>query len=59
LRIENRDAGTGVHVTADKPLAHLSMWSIRSVLAVEPYIGLVIQPGQTASWSYTYTYYKL
>jgi hypothetical protein len=59
FRVENRDAGIGIHVTADRPLAHVSMWSIRSVLAVEPYIGLAIQPGQTASWSYTYTYYRL
>jgi hypothetical protein len=59
FRVENRDAGVGIHITADRPLAHASLWAIRSVLAVEPYINLVIPPGQTASWSYTYTYYRL
>ncbi len=59
FRVENRDARIGIHVEADRPLAHASLWAIRSVLAVEPYISLVIPPGQTASWSYTYTYYRL
>ncbi len=59
FRVENRDAGIGIHTAADRPLAHMSMWSIRSVLAVEPYIGLAIAPGQSAGWSYTYTYYRL
>jgi 6-phosphogluconolactonase len=59
FRVENRDAGIGIHVTGDQPLAHVSMWSIRSVLAVEPYISFVIPPGQTESWSYKYTYYRL
>ena len=58
FHVENRDAGIGIHVTADQPLARLSMWSIRSVLAVEPYISLTIPPGKTVSWSYTYTYYR-
>ncbi len=59
FRVENRDAGIGIHVAANRPLAHVSMWSIRSVLAVEPYISLAIPPGETVSWSYTYTYYRL
>ncbi len=59
FRVENRGAGIGLHVTADQPPAHVSMWSIRSVLAVEPYISFVIPPGQTVSWSYTYTYSRL
>jgi hypothetical protein len=58
FRVENRDAGFGLHVTATRPLAHMAMWSIRSVLAVEPYISLYIAPGHTANWSYTYTYYR-
>lgn len=59
FRVENRVAGIGIHIQADRPLAHASLWAIRSVLAVEPYINLVIPPGQTARWSYTYTYYRL
>jgi hypothetical protein len=59
FRVENRDARIGIHITADRPLAHTSLWAIRSVLAVEPYINLVIPPGQIASWSYTYMYYRL
>ena len=59
FRVENHVAGIGIHIQADRPLAHTSLWAIRSVLAIEPYINLVIPPGQTAGWSYTYTYYRL
>ena len=57
IRIENKKAGAGVHITGDRPLTRLGYWSIRTVLAPEPYIDLNIEPGQEFAWTYTYDYY--
>src|SRR5688572_2145715 len=57
IRIENKKTGAGVHITGDRPLTRLGYWSIRTVLAPEPYIDLNIEPGQEFRWTYTYDYY--
>lgn len=56
VRIENRRTGAGVRVTADRPLASLPLWSIRSVIAMEPFIDVSTEPGSTTRWKLTYTY---
>jgi len=57
IRIENTKVGAGVHITGDRPLTRLGYWSIRTVVAPEPYIDLNIAPGQEFAWTYTYDYY--
>lgn len=57
IRIENKKVGAGVHITGDRPLTRLAYWSIRTVVAPEPYIDLNIEPGQQFAWTYTYDYY--
>lgn len=57
--IENTQAGVGMRIIGDRPLASLSLWSIRSVLALEPFIAMTIEPGQDFSWTYRYQYYAL
>lgn len=57
VRIENRARGAGVRVTSDRPLANLSLWSIRSVISMEPDVDVNIDPGASMSWTYHYTYY--
>ena len=57
IRIENKRAGAGVHITGDRPLMRFGYWSIRTVVAPEPYIDLKIEPGQQFTWTYTYDYY--
>lgn len=59
ITIENRKAGAGMKIAADRPLSEQHLWSIRSVLAMEPFIHMSVQPGQTFSWKYIYTYYTL
>jgi len=59
IRIENSRAHAGLTITGDRPLHSLELWSIRSVVAVEPFIHIAIQPGQTFTWTYTYTYFTL
>jgi hypothetical protein len=59
IRIENSRVRAGVRITADRPLESEQLWSIRSVLAVEPFIHMSIEPGQSFSWKYSYFYYSL
>jgi hypothetical protein len=59
ITIENRKVGAGMQITGDRPLSKENLWSIRSVLAVEPFIDMSIEPGKAFSWTYDYTYYSL
>lgn len=59
IRIENRKAGAGMVITGDHPLVHINLWSIRSVLAIEPFISMTIAPGKTFTWKMMYRYYTV
>lgn len=58
ITIENRKIGAGIRIAGDRPLASMHLWSIRTVLAMEPFIEMSIPPGKTFRWAYTYTYYS-
>ena len=57
--IENRKAGAGVEMIGDRPLNRLALWSIRTVLALEPFLAFDIAPGAEYTWEYTYRYYTI
>jgi hypothetical protein len=57
IRVENRTAGAGLRFSGDHPLSHVNLWSIRTVLAVEPFISMTIEPGSEFSWKISYEYY--
>jgi len=57
IRIENKKVGAGVHITGDRPLTRFGYWSIRTVVAPEPYIDINVEPGGQFAWTYTYDYY--
>lgn len=59
VRIENRRVGAGMVIRGNRPLSHLALWSIRSVLSVEPFIDFEILPGSEFHWDVNYTYYTL
>lgn len=59
IRIVNRKVGAGVHITGDRLLARLNLWSIRTVLALEPFIDMNIAPGAEFTWTTNYDYYTL
>jgi hypothetical protein len=59
IRVENRRTGAGVRVVADRPITRLVYWSIRSVLSPEAYMQMRIEPGRSAEWKLTYTFYVL
>jgi len=35
------------------------LWSIRAVVAMEPFVSVEIEPAQEFTWMSTYEYYKL
>jgi hypothetical protein len=57
ITIENEAAQAGVTITADRPLSREELWSIRSILAMEPFIDMTIEPGKSFSWKYHYAYF--
>jgi hypothetical protein len=59
IRTEDHKAGAGVRIRADRPLSRLSVWSIRSVMAVEPFIDISVEPGKEFHWKYIYDYYSV
>jgi hypothetical protein len=56
IHVGNAKTGAGMRVTADQKLTKINVWSIRSVMAVEPYIAIDLKPGATKQWTYVYTY---
>ena len=56
IRVGNAKTGAGMRVTADQPLTKINVWSIRSVMAVEPYIAIDLKPGAAKQWTYFYSY---
>ncbi len=56
IKVENTKTGAGMRVTGDQKLVKMYLWSIRTVMAVEPHIGIELAPGETKRWTYTYTY---
>jgi hypothetical protein len=59
IRVENSRLGAGMRIAADRPLSSESLWSIRTVLAMEPFVSLSIEPGNEFAWKSTYNYYIL
>jgi hypothetical protein len=57
--IENRRVGSGVKISTDRPLIRSLLWSIRTVLAVEPYIAVNVEPGAEFTWKNTLDYYTI
>jgi hypothetical protein len=58
FRIESSKARVGVRIRGDRPLNNASLWSIRSVMAVEPFIDIAADAGKEFTWNYTYDYYS-
>lgn len=59
FRIENKKVGAGVRIRGDRPISSLMLWSIRSTLAIEPFIAIAVKPGEQFAWTYTFDYYVL
>jgi hypothetical protein len=57
--IENKKVGAGVKITGDRPVTREILWSIRTVLAIEPYISVDVQPGAEFTWKDVFDYYTI
>jgi hypothetical protein len=58
ITVMNKKSGYGVRITNDLPITFLPVWSIRTTLCPEPYIDIEIQPGQSQSWTTTYSFFS-
>ena len=58
FEIANTKLGVGMRLTGDVPLARVQLWSIRSVVAVEPFIDINIAPGASFTWKNEYTFFQ-
>ena len=54
---ENEKIGAGVHIQGDHPFSNIALWSIRTVMAIEPYNSFHIDPGADAEWTLRYTFF--
>jgi hypothetical protein len=59
ITILNKKVGAGVRISGNRPLIREFLWSIRTVVAVEAYIAIDVQPGAEFTWKNTYEYYTL
>ena len=59
IRIENRKVGAGMRIRGDRPLSFVNFWSMRKVLAMEPFIAMTIAPGSKFTWNIYYEYYTV
>jgi hypothetical protein len=59
IHIENKNVHAGMTISGDQPLSKVAFWSIRSVIAVEPFIDISLEPGSHSTWKYDYEYYTL
>ncbi|HEY2382525.1 MAG TPA: hypothetical protein VGK48_15220, partial [Terriglobia bacterium] len=59
IRIENSRLGAGMKIEGNRPLLRASLWSIRTVMAVEPFVDIVVVPGAEFTWQSVYEYYTL
>jgi len=57
--IENKKVGAGMRITGDRPLINEILWSVRTVLAIEPYISINIKPGDEFTWRNIFEYYTI
>jgi hypothetical protein len=59
FRIENTISGAGVRITCDRPLSRLVYWSSTTTQCPEPYIDIIIPPGESYTWTITYDFYLI
>jgi len=59
IRVENRKTGAGIRIEADRPLASLWFWAVRTVVAPEPFVDINVTQGHEFRWKYSYQFYTL
>ena len=54
--VTDTKTGASIRAQADVPASQYKLWSIKTVMAVEPYVAIDVPPGGEQRWTYTYTY---
>ena len=54
--LENPITGASLHIRGDRPLTRLVYWGYHNTLCPEPYIHVKVPPGQTFTWTLTYSF---
>ncbi len=54
--VTDTKTGPSIRAQADVPASQYKLWSIKTVMAVEPYVAIDVPPGGAQRWTYTYTY---
>lgn len=49
-------AGASVNTVSDRIWSRLPLWSIRRIVAVEPYVALTVAPGESTAWTFRYRF---
>jgi enterochelin esterase-like enzyme len=56
FHIFDSNRAAGLRITSDQPLERVVLWSIKPVMAIEPFIKMSIAPGESFKWSYRYAF---
>lgn len=59
ITIENTNAGAGIRIRCDQPLYKLVYWSSPTTVCPEPYIRIIVKPGEEFTWEIRYEYYTI
>ncbi len=59
FRVEDQEAGVGVRITGDRPLARVALWAIRAPHSIEPFVHMRIEPGAEFTWALRYEYQQV
>jgi hypothetical protein len=54
--VTDTKTGASIRAQADRPASQYRLWSIKTVMSLEPYVALDVPPGGETRWTYTYTY---
>lgn len=54
--LENPVTGASLHIRGDRPLSRLVYWGYHNTLCPEPYIHIRVEPGQTFTWTLSYSF---
>ena len=59
ITIENTNVDAGIRIQCDQPLYKLVYWSSPTTVCPEPYIRIIVKPGEEYTWKIRYEYYTI
>lgn len=56
IRVGHAAAGAAVEITGDQPIEKLNVWSAHRTVCPEPFVRIVLYPGEAKTWTATYRF---